>query len=357
LPFNPPEQVRKWLRQEDWQALSKAWEEAEAQAISWAEGEGEEDDDAWEEQQESVAWSSSLLPTSSITSSSLQRSRRRKPWDKEFYLVGNDHRYPVPLRRYFDPVPSENSLPKQATRPGLKPPPVDPRAPDLKMPPAFKARHEWDHTHTSMASTDNVRLHPLNRHYFDRRGAEASYRARPHVDHATLRAQKPRTPGRPSTRERMMRYCASEPSMSTQTVEEEPEVDAKARGYGNLNWGNRCLLHGQDFKAKIRANSGDRIPWVHDHQVSVNLDNEGLHPTLRHYFDGDGIETSFRTRGHHFGRKLPTLQFAESFGNIGPHDPDTGMSSVSSVSPSKRGKTGGRGRGRQEPPPPRAGKP
>jgi len=46
-----------------------------------------------------------------------------------------------------------------------------------------------------------------------------------------------------------------------------------------------------------------KIPWVKDHHVTVATDNEGLNPMLRHFFDQDGLESSFRNRGMHYGRK------------------------------------------------------
>merc|ERR1712060_645135 len=52
---------------------------------------------------------------------------------------------------------------------------------------------------------------------------------------------------------------------------------------------------------------GSKIPWVNDHHLLESDDNTILNPRLRHYFGGEGLESSFRMRGRHYGRPLPAV--------------------------------------------------
>lgn len=104
----------------------------------------------------------------------------------------------------------------------------------------------------------------------------------------------------------------SEPSLASMqdsvmssewSVEHDDEdIGVEGRHTGGINWGLRCLTVGTDA-SKVKLKPGQKIPWVKDHTVSVSTDNRQLHPALRHYFDGDGLESSFRNRGIHHGRK------------------------------------------------------
>merc|ERR1711904_706909 len=51
-----------------------------------------------------------------------------------------------------------------------------------------------------------------------------------------------------------------------------------------------------DQDTKGRTMPGE-IPWVADHNIAESVDNGGLHPKLRHYFDRDGLPSSFKNRG------------------------------------------------------------
>mmetsp|Transcript_36602 Transcript_36602/g.117654 ORF Transcript_36602/g.117654 Transcript_36602/m.117654 type:complete len:182 (-) Transcript_36602:168-713(-) len=63
LPFDPPESVRKWLRDEDWNALKKAWSDAESRAMSWEAGDVDDlDPGLWEDESGSGAGSSAAAP-------------------------------------------------------------------------------------------------------------------------------------------------------------------------------------------------------------------------------------------------------------------------------------------------------
>jgi len=313
LPFSMPDAVKSWVKREDWEALSRAWAAAEAQAIAWAEGEGddleEDDDDVWDIDSEiSTSLYTSDIVTTTITSSGIGRRRRpRRPkWDEDFSLVGIDSRKPPPLRRYFDSVPAEISPPVQAVRRELRPKPALPFRSSVDDEAPTDGREPWMEAWGSTASTDNDGLHPHLRHYFGNRGMEASYRQRPHIDCKWLQEMKPRTPGRPSTKEKLERWrSASEPALSSASPgkgkKEKVVIDAGTRGLGSIHWGNRCLMYGPDGQVKTGPN-GEQIPWVYDHHVSETEDNEIMHPLLRHYFDRDGVESSFRNRGRHYGR-------------------------------------------------------
>jgi len=235
---------------------------------------------------------------------------RRKKWDEDFHLVGLDSRRPPPLRRYFDRVPGESTLPKGLRGEGSK---KGGPGKSFDPPPHLQARKTWVETHHQTVSPDNEALHPHLRTYFDRRGLEACYRQRPHIDRDTKKL-RPRTPQRPSTREKIMRFKSlSEPSLQGSSVMsgqssdgEEEEMGVEGRHKGGTNWGRRCLEHNScQIKVKPKKVDGivQKIPWVKDHHVTVATDNEGLNPMLRHFFDQDGLESSFRNRGMHYGRK------------------------------------------------------
>lgn len=279
FPFDPPEAVRKFMTPENWAAIVKALEAAEAQWDDGFEGFG---DDFTEEQMS--AWDYQLSQQSS------KPTHRRKKWDEAFHLLGQDSRRPPPMRRYFDSVPAETIPAHEAIRPGLRPKHVDARdAPDNR-----GEGGGWISTHSQSASVDNVILHPHLRHYFDRRGLEASYRQRPHVDHVWLRSLRPRTPGGPTTAEKLQRW-KSEPTL--------PPISPSEK---DIHWGQRCLTYGTS--AEVREGpEGEKIPWVYDFDRSESEDNVILNPILRHYFDKDGLESSFRNRGRQYGRPLPPV--------------------------------------------------
>lgn len=291
--FNPPESVQKWLRREDWDALSQAFAEAEERAMVWTE----------DGTRESVA---------STSPSSVPRRRRRRQWDQDFHLLGQDSRKPPPLRRYFDPVAAEGSPPTQAVRRGMRHLTDQNRGNGRPLGGSASAgtspaihRSEWSNVWGQTASVNNDVLHPYLRHYFDRRGLEASYRQRPHIDHESCRRLRPRTPQRPSVGDLLLRHSTSEPSLAsaggTISGSTMDKLDVKNRVYGSIHWGNRCLMYGPEASVQ-RSPTGDKIPWINDHHRNEAEDNELLNPMLRHYFDADGIESSFRNRGRHYGR-------------------------------------------------------
>eukprot|EP00930_Biecheleria_cincta_P022829 TRINITY_DN16595_c0_g1_i4.p1 TRINITY_DN16595_c0_g1~~TRINITY_DN16595_c0_g1_i4.p1 ORF type:complete len:396 (+),score=52.64 TRINITY_DN16595_c0_g1_i4:28-1188(+) len=305
LPFNPPEAVQKWLKREDW--------EAEAQALQWAESDMEGmDEEFWQEQGSfaSSASSPSWQQGQGYSPGGQRRRPRKRPdWDQDFNLLGNDSRKPAPLRRYFDPIPAEIGPPTEAIRPGLRPKKDVERGADHDRYEALMGRG-WLGWHEQVASVDNDGVHPFLRHYFDRRGLEASYRQRPHMDHSWLQKMKPRTPGRPSTRERLAKILrgSSEPSL--------PSIGGAPEPPKSIHWGTRCLTYGPDTQVRQGPN-GERLPWVYDHHRSEAEDNEGLNPLLRHYFDKDGLESSFRQRGRAYGRRVKSV-FGREFSDPPP---------------------------------------
>jgi len=336
-----PEAVQKWLRQEDWEALTSAWQEAESQAILWAEG-----SDSEEVRREALLQEASQgsfrphasmgsLPALSQTSS--KKGRRRPKWNEDFHLLGQDSRRPPSLRRYFDRLPGENSVPR-GMRQDVKPKPGMMEGRSGCAPPEhLKARMPWVDSFWQTPSVDNDNLHPHLRHFFDRRGLESSYRQRPWVD-ATTKRMRPRTGQRPTTREKIMRYRSiSEGSlgqgsvMSTQSSnhDEEEQIGVEGRHTGGVNWGARCRDLGTDAY-KIKQNGvTQKVPWVLDHHVSVATDNVILNPTLRHYFDVDGLESSFRNRGMHYGRQIRLPRCMEGI-KPKPAETDSGWGSVHS---------------------------
>jgi len=293
VPFNPPDSVQQWLEQEDWNSLSRQFAEAEERALVWTEVDSEDS-----RSQPSL--------TSSVSPSTLPRRRRRRQWDQDFNLVGSDSRKPPPLRRYFDDVPAESSPPTQSVRRGSR------LAAALGSGSASAgsspAMHHagWVDSWNQTASVNNDILHPHLRHYFDRRGIEASYRQRPHIDHESCRRLRPRTPQRPPIRDMLMKYSLSDSSLMSSGSSAAPgrgvdKLDVKHRSQGSIHWGKRCLVYGADASVQ-RSPKGERIPWINDHHRGEAEDNELMNPMLRHYFDADGIESSFRNRGRHYGR-------------------------------------------------------
>jgi len=322
-----PEAMQKWLRQEDWEALTRAWQEAEAQAISWAEGTDSEEvkmEELWQEASQASfqpSMSVSSLPPLSQTSSK-KRRRKRSQWDEAFHLLGKDTGKPPSMRRYFDSLPSENTVPLRIRMEGDPKKAALGRGAGFDPPENLKGRRSWVEAHHMTVSPDNPSLHPHLRSYFDRRGLESCYKSRPIID-LTSKKLRPRTPQRPSTREKIMRFrSVSEPSLTKVSLMSElsDQVEAggiEARHIGTTNWGKRCLHYGTaDFKIKPKREDGrpEKIPWVADHHTSVGTDNVILHPALRHYFDQDGLESSFRNRGIHWGRKQKEPTFYEGIG-------------------------------------------
>jgi hypothetical protein len=107
-------------------------------------------------------------------------------------------------------------------------------------------------------------------------------------------------------------------SMSESALDWRDETNGiEGRYVGGIHWGARCLMFNTDrVKVRPKKIQGeiDQIPWVADHHVSVTNDNNELHPALRHYFDVDGLESSFRNRGMHYGRpdkRLASLGLTE----------------------------------------------
>lgn len=184
------------------------------------------------------------------------------------------------LRRYFDETCNEPAT--------SKPDPfwefdseVDQGQYESQSTASQDRRKPWVDAFWMDCSTDNPGINPALRHYFDRRGMESSYRTRPLVQkHApVLPPHSPREPYPQHSRE------AKKP------LKEGSE----------MHWGNRCLKYGCNVKAQTMDS---QIPWVADHHVTEAVDNGGIHPKLRHYFDKDGLPSSFKNRGRHFGRTL-----------------------------------------------------
>lgn len=91
--------------------------------------------------------------------------------------------------------------------------------------------------------------------------------------------------------------------MSNGSSKPDEVIGTEGRHSGGVHWGARCqMLNTADYKVKQKKGMEQPIPWVTDHNVSVATDNVILNPMLRHYFDADGLESSFRNRGMHYGR-------------------------------------------------------
>jgi len=272
-----------------------------------------------------------------------------------------------PLRRYLGAYTNEPSAPRQPVRPDVAKlfrdtgivqgpsfhsvqhpniPPDIAEATARRMSQTFSDMRRldalekgWSSTHHNVASVDNKIINPHLRHYFDTRGLEASYRERPGIDKGMpmlpSRVQQGQiNNGRPTTREKILRHYSSEGANSLlekaygskvkrKTKADAPpkiEVDAGKRGEGSIPWGRRCLTYGADHNRRQTAD-GSKMPWVSDHHRSETEDNHLVNPLLRHYFDADGLESSFRLRERHHGRPkravigippLPTMTRSQS---------------------------------------------
>merc|ERR1711957_1163821 len=154
-------------------------------------------------------------------------------------------------------------------------------------------RKPWVDSFWQTADIDNDNLHPHLRHYFDRRGVEASYRRRPILDKNTPKL-RPRTAKHKGFVYTAPSLSASSPSLSPSGQQLDP-LDVSGRYGGSIQWGSRCTKYGPSLDAKEKG--GEKIPWVEDHHICESDDNHGLPPTFRHYFDAEGIESSFENRG------------------------------------------------------------
>jgi len=220
---------------------------------------------------------------------------RERGWNHRHHTHGYcDTGNPKMRRRYFDEVCNEPSCPKVDPLWEFDSEVGDQQATSCSAMSqggeSQRKRKPWVDAFWMDCSTDNPLLNPLLRHYFDRRGIEASYRTRPEVaKHApVLPSKSPREPYPQHSKE------------SKALIKNEP----------NIHWGNRCLMYGCKYKLdkKAQTMSGE-IPWVEDHNVDECVDNVGLHPYLRHYFDRDGLPSSFKNRGRNYGRPLPDHPF------------------------------------------------
>mmetsp|Transcript_77981 Transcript_77981/g.253000 ORF Transcript_77981/g.253000 Transcript_77981/m.253000 type:complete len:427 (+) Transcript_77981:166-1446(+) len=354
LPFDPPESVRKWLRDEDWNALKKAWSDAESRAMSWEAGDVDDlDPGLWEDESGSGAGSSAAAPAAAaareLPNSPVRQHKKKpkgkKPWNDNI-AVTSDHRHPPPMRRYFDEVPGETSPPRKRNLPPLQQ--YDSQLSSSSLSPkknpvmgsqqlgGSSGSEAWIENWSQMASTDNDIMHPHLRHYFDRRGYEASFRQRPTCDSPWNRSMQPRSPRRPTNQELIMRHSQSLPTLGS--VEQDP-LDVKMRCQGSTRWGRRCLIYGQGKDAKPQGKQ--KIPWVEDHHLSETEDNTILNPMLRHYFDAEGLEASFRNRGRHYNRPLKSC-----FGMTQSGSSPTAVSSMT-MSPSASAAVSGGGGSRR----------
>lgn len=316
LPFHPPGPVQRWLRQDDWDALAQAYHQVEMQAYHWESGHGAHGFDAMDYELQRHR-------------EMLMHRRRRRPkrpgWDDRHHLIPLDAKAPPPLRRYFDAVPSENSERRPAPQHPLVKCDIEVQDSRIRAADPSESKRlldvekQWCDSHHRNVTDDNPGLHPHLRHYFDRRGLESSYRQRPHLENEP-KVHRPRTPQRPSTREKILKWRSlSEPQLTD-------EMDVSNRHHGAITWGRRCLLVGPDPKVK-EGPGGSKIPWVNDFHRSESEDNEILNPLLRHYLDKDGLESSFRNRGRHYGRSLPKIK---AFGDMDEEDLSPGGMSLTS---------------------------
>lgn len=222
---------------------------------------------------------------------------RERNWNRRHHTNGFcDTGNPRMLRRYFDEVCNEPSKPKADHLWEFDSEVGDQQSsePSQSVQSLMK-RKPWVASFWMDCSTDNPILNPALRHYFDRRGMEASYRTRPEVaKHApVLPPHSPREPYPQHSKE------------SKAVPKDEP----------NTQWGNRCMQWGCNVKAQttdeiqlLRGTDG-QIPWVADHHVNESVDNNGISPLLRHYFDREGLPSSFRNRGRSYGRPMPEHPF------------------------------------------------
>lgn len=278
-----------WLGNADREALEEAWNDAEAEAIAWAEG------------QQPPRWQD----TTGSTMSRKRKAKKRRPEWNQAFAVTNDSRFPPPLRRYFDPVPGETSAvlcpKKEARRHATRMAEQKQKMKAEVCPPgAIEGRKDWQYNWALTASVDNNILHKNLRHYFDQRGLESSFRNRPHIDCDWLRGHRSSQPAQPDRREKLMKWTASAPSLSMTA----PEPGAKAPEPPKaITWGDRCMKYGSEKQVQ-QPRGSEKIPWVRDHGVSETEDNDILHPSLRHLFVADGLESSFRNRGRGYGRPV-----------------------------------------------------
>ncbi|CAK9056748.1 unnamed protein product [Durusdinium trenchii] len=308
LPFYPPEEVQQMLQPGDWEALERAWSH-DWQGMETA----------------GFPCGSYLAETSGQWPEEKKKKKQRPKWDESWSLIGSDSRRPAPQRRYFDAVPAEIRAPVEPVRPDMKKKEVNPRFEEDDRFEALLYGTGWLDCWSQTGSSDNDSLHPLLRHYFDHRGIESSYRQRPTADHPWLQTIPPRTPQRPSART-LKKKIINRATMAPKP----PDPGAPAK---SIPWGVRCLRYGGDFKAHHYLPKTHKIPWVYDHNRSESEDNPAMNPLLRHYFDADGIESSFRNRGRQFGRPVRPV-FGRQF-----TQPDQRLAAVASLGILAPGKT------------------
>lgn len=303
LPFLPPEEVQQILEEEDWEALERAWSHGwqDSQMDGYAGG-------------SYMAQHSGHWPPPE----KLPKKKKARPkWDEKWSLIGSDSRRPAPLRRYFDKVPAETRPPLEPIRPDMRKKEANPRFEEDDRFEALLYGNGWLDCWSQLGSSDNDSLHPLLRHYFDQRGIESSYRQRPTADHPWLQTQPLRTPQRPSARTLKTKIITR-----ATMAPKPPDPDAPPK---SIPWGVRCLRYGGDYQAHHYLPKSHKIPWVYDHNRSESEDNEVMNPLLRHYFDADGIESSFRNRGRQFGRPVRSV-FGRQF-----KQPDQKLAAVASL--------------------------
>lgn len=334
--FDPPESVRQWLQQEDYEALERAWLKAEQETCA------EEVEDMDMELMD--GYSSSTSPSSLARRK--RAKRKKQPWNEGFHLLGKDsHGAPPATRRYFDSQPAELSPPKAPMRRGMVPPPDPNERTGAKAATSPQGRPRWNDQWSSLASRDNDAIHRHLRHYFDQRGMEASFRMRPHVDSEWLQRQPPRSSQRPSDEQLRLKHSVSAPSLgaggaargggaaSVAGADEEDPLDVSLRHQGSICWGTRCLRYGPSGDSPDGPK--EKIPWVGDHHRCETEDNEMLNPVLRHYFDADGLESSFRNRGRHYGRPLPSVMGVGGGQKAAPSQSPKRSAVTSTASPGK----------------------
>lgn len=271
LPVGPPEELRAYLSPDDWEDFEGAWVEKEA---------------------ESLLQSVSDRPGRCAYLTEAPKRRGRVPWNDYFQLLGQDREgRPQHHRRYFDPLCGE-VVNNPKGRHGSK---KNGAVPHRSSRQASCGQRPWVDNFARNVTSDNDVLQPRLRHYFDRRGWEGSYRQRP--GEASLTLRHPRTT--PREKRDPLQSSVSLPSLSS-TSRFGPLDDFSEEQPEDVAWGTRCLLYGPDVS--IRSSPEGKIPWICDHHLCESVDNEGIHPAVRHYFDKEGMENSFRNRGRHYGR-------------------------------------------------------
>lgn len=291
------------LEDDDWQALERAWSHG------------------WHDTQTDGFPGGSYMAHRSgewpVEAAPKKKKKQRPKGDEKWSLIGSDSRRPAPLRRYFDNLPTEIRPPVEPIRPDMRKKEVNPRFEEDDRFSALLYGDGWLDCWAQSGSSDNDSLHPLLRHYFDHRGIESSYRQRPTADHPWLQTLPPRTPQRPSART-LKTKIINRATMAPKP----PDPDAPAK---SIPWGVRCLRYGGDYQAHHYLPKTHKIPWVYDHNRSESEDNTAMNPLLRHYFDADGIESSFRNRGRQFGRPVRSV-FGREF-----KQPDQRLAAVASL--------------------------